>query len=205
MTCLEKFGVPVLDENSQSGIIQPKQKYRFRVITINFGPQSGQEELTRAVEGVTRPTLQHETVPVHSYNSTAYYAGKHTWNSITLDLRDDISNRASRLVAAQLQKQINHFEQRGVPAGINYKFEMFIEMLDGQTVNPLERWRLCGCFLANVNYDQLNYSDSQYLKMQLEVRYDNAVNNVMEEFGSIGQSNAILSEPFTSPISRERL
>ena len=44
------------------------------------------------------------------YNSKVYPAGKHTWETVTLTLREDVSNNVQKLVGEQLQKQFD-FEQ----------------------------------------------------------------------------------------------
>lgn len=171
---LSRFGVPVVDGGTKIGILQPKPKYRFRVRVVNFGPNNTQYELTRQIVSVTRPSIRQDPVEVHSYNSVAYYAGKHAWDTINMVVRDDISNRVTRLVGHQLQKQLNHFEQTGYPAGINYKFQMFIENMDGGNCKILEQWFLEGCFLSSVEYDQLEYSDSNPQTITMQVRFDNA-------------------------------
>ena len=183
---LNRFGVP--HSGGQLGMLQPKPKYRFRVIVVNFGSGSDQGDLTRQTVSVGKPKLEHDEVPVHSYNSTAYYAGKHKWQTISLSLRDDISNAASKLVGQQMQKQLNHFEQTGFVAGVNYKFSMFIDTLDGgNTVDSpgtnsipgvnsgiLERWTLEGCFITNVEYGELDFSSSDPQTIALTIRFDNA-------------------------------
>lgn len=174
---LNKFGVPIFSNGGTTpqkiGMLQPKPSYRFRVRVLNFGDEQKLEDLTRQVVSVSRPTVSHTVVDVHSYNSLAYYAGKHSWGDITLSLRDDITNRATRLVGQQVQKQLNHLEQTGFAAGINYKFNMYIEMLDGGNVKILEEWYLEGCFLSNVSYGSLDYANSDAVVLELTIRPDN--------------------------------
>lgn len=171
---LSKFGVPLGGGAGRGGMLQPKYKYRFRVRVVNFGPIAGGIELTQQVQSVTKPTIGHESVAVHSYNSTGYYAGKHTWETVTLVVKDDITNSVSRLVGHQLQKQLNHFEQTGFTAGVNYKFVMLLEMMDGGNDGVLETWTLEGCFLEGVDYSELAYDDSNFQTISMTVRYDNA-------------------------------
>ncbi len=171
---LSKFGVPLGGGSGRGGILQPKYKYRFRVRVVNFGPIAGGIELTQQVQSVAKPTLGHESVAVHSYNSTGYYAGKHTWETISLVVKDDITNSVSRLVGHQLQKQLNHFEQTGFTSGVNYKFVMLIETMDGGNDGVLETWTLEGCFLENVDYSELAYDDSSFQTITMSIRYDNA-------------------------------
>lgn len=171
---LSKYGVPQGGGAGRGGLRQLKYKYRYRVRVINFGPIAGGLELTQQVQSTTKPKLTHESVPVHTYNSVAYYAGKHNWEEVTLVLKDDATNSVSRLVGHQMQKQLNHFEQTAFAAGINYKFVMMIETMDGGNDNVLEAWTLEGCFLSNVDYGDLDFADSQFQTITLTIRCDNA-------------------------------
>lgn len=169
---LTKFGVPV--NGTRNGILQPKIKHRFRVSVINFGPIAGGLALTQQVVSVDRPNVGFSPVTVDVYNSKMYYAGKPEWQAINLTIRDDITNSASTLVGAQLQKQMNFFEQTSAAAGINYKFQMNIDILDGGNTVVFEEWTLEGCFLETVNYQGLEYSSNDPVEIQMTVRYDNA-------------------------------
>jgi hypothetical protein len=171
---LQNFGVPLGGGSGRGGILMPKPKHRFRVRVINFGPIAGGLELTQQVVSVSRPTVQQSPVEVHSYNSVAYYAGKHAWNSIDLTVRDDVTNAVAKLVGHQEQKQMNHFEQTSALAGSNYKFEAYIETLDGGNDGMLEQWYLEGCFLEQINYGEFDYSTADAMTIQMTVRYDNA-------------------------------
>lgn len=171
---LSKFGVPLGGGSGRGGLLQLKYKYRFRIRVVNFGPIAGGLDFTQQVQSATKPKLAHEEVPVHSYNSTAYYAGKHTWEEIQIVLKDDLTNNVSKLVGHQLQKQLNHFEQTAFAAGINYKFVTIIETMDGGNDTVVETWTLEGCFLKNVEYAELDYAESGFQTITLSLRYDNA-------------------------------
>lgn len=173
MSNLSKFGVPL--DGNKLGMLQPKLKYRFRVLFESFGNNENLRELTSQVETVTRPSINYNEIPVHSYNSVAYAMGKHEWQTIDLTVRDDINNSVASAVGAQIQKQLNHFEQTGPIAGINYKFGMQIHTLDGTNGEALEIWELDGCFLTNVNNQDFNYSaGTEYMSVSMTIRYDNA-------------------------------
>lgn len=169
---LSKFGVPV--NGTRTGQFQPKIKHRFRVRVINFGPIAGGLELTQQVMTMDRPTVQFNPVELHSYNSRMYYAEKPNWQTVNMEVRDDITNSVSKLVGHQLQKQMNFFEQTSSAAGINYKFTTLIEVMDGGNEGVFEQWTLEGCFLENVNYNQLDYTSSDPVTITMGIRYDNA-------------------------------
>ena len=181
MSTLQNFGVPVGLASTGSGILQPKLNYRFRVRVTNFGigGENTTNEFTRQVMNVTRPKLSHEEVPLDSYNSRAYVAGKHTWDMVTIVLRDDVSNNLTKLVGSQIQRQMDHRQQKtptgGFLAGSDYKFNTFVETLDGNSATPIEVFSLEGCFIQNVDYGQTDYTSSEPVQITLTVRFDNCL------------------------------
>jgi hypothetical protein len=181
ISTLSKITVP-LDSNqsaSNQGLLMPKLQYRFRVSLENFGVSTPTTELTKQVVDITRPNLSFETTTVDVYNSKVYLAGKHTWETVTLTLREDVSNNVQKLVGEQLQKQFDFFEMSAAASGADYKFVTRIEILDGgngaNTPNTLETFELYGCYIESANYNQLSYSTSEPVTVTLALRYDNAI------------------------------
>jgi len=181
ISTLSKITVPLASDTSASnqGLLMPKLQYRFRVTLENFGVTSATTELTKQVMDVTRPNITFEEITLDVYNSRSYLAGKHTWEPITLNVRDDVNNNVQKLVGEQLQKQFDFFEQSSAASGIDYKFLTRIEVLDGgngaNEVGVLETFELYGCFLQNANYNTLNYATSDAATIALSIRYDNAI------------------------------
>ena len=187
ISTLSKITVP-LDSNqsaSNQGLLMPKLQYRFRVSLENFGVSTPTTELTKQVVDVTRPNLSFENTTIDVYNSKVYLAGKHTWEPITLTLREDVNNSVQKLVGEQLQKQFDFFEQSSAASGIDYKYTTRIEILDGgngaNTPNVLETFELYGCFIQNANYNTLAYSSNEPVTIQLAIRYDNAIQSPQGE------------------------
>ena len=174
MANLSKFGIPL--DGSKLGILHPKQKYRFRVVWQNFGENNGLREMTQNVMTCTRPKITYEEVKLDSYNSVAWIQGKHLFEPIEIKIRDDITNAVVSSVGAQVQKQMNHFEQTSAVAGINYKFSMEIHSLDGTDNEQLESWVLDGCWITSVQYDEGDYAVGDAQAVTLSIRYDNATN-----------------------------
>jgi hypothetical protein len=181
ISTLSKITVPLASDSSASnqGLLMPKLQYRFRVTLENFGVSGGTTELTKQVIDVTRPNVTFEEITLDVYNSRSYLAGKHTWEPITLNLRDDVSGNVQRKVGEQLQKQFDFFEQSSAASGIDYKFLTRIEILDGgngaNEVGVLETWECYGCFLTNANYNSLAYNTNDPVTVTLSIRYDNAI------------------------------
>lgn len=190
-----KFGVPVTTD--EAGILMPKLKFRFRVSLLDgFGGQTETKKFTQNVMNVTRPKINYEEVVIDSYNSKVYVQGKHAWDPITVVVRDDITNSVSRIVGAQNQKQLNHFEQTSPVSGTDYKFNMQVEILDGQSSNPTEVWNLEGCFLTNVDYSDTDYATNEPVTVSMTVRYDNAIHMK-------GTSDIITSIESGNPFGKE--
>ena len=171
---LQKFGVPTGGADDRSGILQPKQKHRFRVRFINFGPISGGLEMTQQIITIDKPKLDINPVQLDSYNSKVFVQGKHTWSDITVTLRDDITNNVQKLIGSQVQKQMNHFEQTTPVAGINYKFTIIIEQMDGQNDTVLDQWVIEGCWILNFDWGSNDYADDAVLDLTMTIKYDNA-------------------------------
>ena len=181
ISTLSKFTVPLASDQSSGsqGLLMPKLQYRFRVILEGFGVSTPRSELTKQVVDVTRPNITFDQITLDVYNSRVYMAGKHTWDPITLNVREDVNNEVTKLVGEQLQKQFDFFEQSSAASGIDYKFTARIEMLDGgngaDAANVLETYEIAGAYLDNVQYGTLAYATSDPVQITMSIRYDNAI------------------------------
>jgi len=181
VSTLTKFTVPLDSDQSASsqGLLMPKLKYRFRAFFENFGVSTPRTELTKQVMDITRPTVSFEEIEIPIYNSRVWLAGKYNWEQVTINFRDDVNGSVSRLIGEQIQKQFDFFEQASAASGIDYKFITRFEILDGgnaaSTPNVLETWEMYGCFLVNVNYNDLNYATNEPVTITAAIRFDNAV------------------------------
>jgi len=181
VSSLSRMTVPLASDQSSpvQGLLMPKLKYRFRVIFENFGVSTPRTELTKQVMDFTRPSVSFEPIDVPIYNSTIKLAGKYAWADITCQLRDDAGGQVSKLVGEQLQKQLDFMEQSSAAAGIDYKFLTRFEVLDGgngaNEPIALETWEIYGCYLSEVNYNNMDYSASEVATISMTIRFDNAV------------------------------
>jgi hypothetical protein len=178
---LSKFTVPLASDQSASaqGMLMPKLKYRFRVMFENFGVSTPTTELTKQVISAARPNVQFANQTIEIYNSKINYAGKHTWQPIAVNLRDDVTGAVSKLVGEQMQKQFDFFEQSSAASGADYKFTMRIEMLDGgngaNAATVLETWECYGCYVVSANYQSIVYSEQTPAQIDLSIQMDNCI------------------------------
>jgi hypothetical protein len=175
------FNMTVASDNAggNQGLLMPKLQFRFRVNFLNFGTNTSTVELTKQVIDCSRPQVQFSEITLPIYNSTMYLAGKATWQTMSINIRDDASNSVSRLVGQQLQKQMDFVEQASAASGQDYKFQTNIEILDGgngaNAPIVLETWELYGCFVQTANYNTLNYGTNEAVTISMTLRYDNAI------------------------------
>ena len=192
------FNMTVASDNAggNQGLLMPKLQYRFRVNFLNFGVDvDGGLSLTKQVMDVTRPQVQFDEITLNVYNSRIYLPGKHAWQPVTVNIRDDASGSVSKAVGQQLQKQLDFVEQASAASGQDFKFQVNVQVLDGGngTAVPvvLENWELYGCYLQQANYQQLNYATSEAVSIALTIRYDNAVQTQGDTLGTAGVGQRI--------------
>ena len=190
---LSRFTVPLAGSQSAStqGLLMPKLKYRFRVTLDQFGvPGAPTTEMTKQVMTVSRPELTFDDITLDVYNSRVKMLGKHKWGDPKLKLRDDASGVVSKKVGEQLQKQFDFFEQSGAAAGIDYKFRMRVEILDGGNgaYEPvtLESFELLGCFIKAVTYQGGDYASNDPMDIDMTISIDNAIQLEAPGGGSSG-------------------
>jgi hypothetical protein len=168
-----------------TGILHPKHKNRFRVLFIGMGAAANgsssvgvPNDLSMQVITATRPQLEFEEVQLDRYNSRAYVAGKHTFSPMSITVEDDVTNRASGAIQAQLERQQRLIGATGPwlnteATASSYKFGILLENLDGnETV--LESWKCEGAYIASVDYGDLDYATGEKMIITLSLRFDNA-------------------------------
>lgn len=178
---LNRFTVPLATNQSAStqGLLMPKLKYRFRAIFENFGVSSDRVELTKQVASISRPNVNFNPFVIEAYNSKVNLVGKPSWEPVSVVLRDDAGGNVSKLVGEQIQKQFDFMEQASASSGIDYKFLLKFEMLDGgngaNQPTVLETWELYGAFVNQVAYGEMAYTENSPADITLTVTYDNAI------------------------------
>ena len=179
---LNRFTVPLTTDQSAAtqGLLMPKLRYRFRVTLDGFGVAgTPTTELTKQVMNVTRPQVNFEEIKLSVYNSTVKLAGRHSFEDATLTLRDDVTGAVTRKVGEQLQKQFDFFEHSGAASGIDYKFRMRVEILDGGNgafePTSLESFEFLGCFVKKAAYQGGDYTNNEPMDIALTITYDNAI------------------------------
>lgn len=179
MATLSQMGIP----NAGFGVLHPKQKYRWQVTFVNLArlvSGASAREITRQAVTISRPSLSFEEIKIERYNSTAYVAGKHTWEDMKLSIEDDITGLASYAVQGQLETQqrligadLSGTWLNSAATGSDYKFGTIIQQLDGNE-SVVETWKLEGCWIKAADYGGLDYASNEAVTIDLTIRFDHA-------------------------------
>lgn len=179
MATLSNFGI----FGAGAGILHPRLKNKFRVTFQNIGrlvPGANSRNLTMQVTNLTLPNISWQEVTLHRYNSTAYIAGKHSWEPLSVTFEDDLTGLATKVIEAQMetQQRIIGSDLDGrwlntAATGSDYKFGMRIDQLDGDE-GVVSSWIIEGAFLVSVDFGDRDYSASESATITTSIRYDHA-------------------------------
>jgi len=179
MATLANFGIP----GAGAGILHPRLKNKFRITFLNMGrlvPGTNSRNLTMQVTNITLPNLTFEEVVLHRYNSTAYVAGKHSWEPISVTVEDDITGLAATVIKSQLetQQRIIGSDLDGrwlntAATGSDYKFGVKIDQLDGDE-GVVQQWVLEGAMVVSSDFGDRDYSASEAATITMSIRFDHA-------------------------------
>ncbi len=167
-----------------SGVLMPKLRNRWRVEFAGIGGGAFGTNLSMQAVTVTRPSLTFDETQIDRYNSKIFVQGKHTWDMCSLTVEDDITNLATSVIQAQLERQQRLIGASGPwlnteGTANTYKFGTVITMLDGnETVT--EQWKLEGCAFNQVNWNDLDFADSQAVRIDLQIRFDHARQEIFQ-------------------------
>jgi hypothetical protein len=178
MATINDIGIPGVG----TGILQPKQKNKWRVTFANLGGGADAQPLSLQAVTVTRPSITFDEVQLDRYVSRAFIAGKYTYEPMQITFEDDVTGQASQVLQDQLQTQQFLIGQEGAflatsGEGSLYKFVTYLDMLDGND-QQIERWTIEGCFIASIDYTDLDYADAEKVLINTTIRYDHARQNL---------------------------
>ena len=112
-------------------------------------------------------------VEIPFLNTSTYVAGRFVWNTINVTFRDPIGPSASQALMEWVRAHAESVTGRmGYAAG--YKKDIGLELLDPTGV-VVEKWILQGCFLTDVNFNDLAYSDEGLVNIAATLRPDRCI------------------------------
>ncbi len=177
--CGEGFGPSARTE------VRRKHRWVFETLSIgNSGDQFEQDELLYLLKA-QRPHLKFEEPTMHHDQEQAYYAGKHSWEPVTMSWYDieqdpDISQRLWDWAEAVVD-----FSRACVNPPSMYKGEAKLSMISGCSgsgagggnaggARITESWLFCNCWPKDLNWGDLDYADTELATIEATMRFDRA-------------------------------
>jgi hypothetical protein len=163
------------------GVAQPRLKHKWALTFQNMGGDS--DPLRLNAINANRPKLAFAEIVMDRYNSKVYIAGKHEFETIDVTFEDDLNGGVTAALQEQLELQQNLIGLNAAPrltsaaSGQDYKFAVRMDLLDGGT-NIVETWVLEGAHIQKIDYDQLDYTASETVKVTVTFRFDHARQNI---------------------------
>ncbi len=177
MATMSQAGIPGVG----TGLLHPKAKNRWRTFFSGLGGTSAASatmpnDLSLQVITFTRPSFSFEEIQQDRYNARVWIAGKYNFEPMTMTIEDDVTNRASSAIQAQLESQQRLVGATGPwlnaeATASGYKFGTIFEQLDGNEV-VLEQWKFEGCWISAIDYTDMDVSTGEKVTINLTLRYD---------------------------------
>lgn len=147
---------------------EPKKKNRF---IMRFPEELGIHEFVLA--SASRPTITINEVEVPFLNTSVYIAGRFTWESIDITLRDGIGPSTTQAVMEWIRLCAESASGR-MGYAVGYKKLIELEMIDPSGV-VVEKWLLEGGWLSTANFGDLSMDDDNIAEVQINLRFDRAL------------------------------
>ena len=147
---------------------EPKRVNRF---IVRFDSSLGINEWF--VTSAARPSAKINSVAIPFLNTSTYVAGRFEWNEIRMTFKDPIGPSASQALMEWFRLHAESVTGRmGYAAG--YKKNVDLEMLDPTGV-VVEKWKLEGCFITDLNFNELDYSRDDLASITCSLRMDRCI------------------------------
>jgi len=154
---------------------EPKRKYKFKVQIGDLA----QDGILWYAKKAGKPEITVSNSTEHKYlGHTFKYPGVVSWNSITVDLVDPISENASRKLLQKLRESGYIFpESSGMLETISKNKSVdaigpvVITQIDSDG-NMVEEWTLHNPFINKIGFGELSYEDEGLSEISLELTYD---------------------------------
>ena len=148
--------------------LEPVSKYRFKVQFAGVGGETGDWWWAKAV---TKPSYDINASEYQLINHKFKYPGVLTWQDITITMYD-VGAKASGLM--KYLGDIGYNNPLSDGSGIQKKQEVgdcTIKQLDSSGA-IIENWVLSNCVIKTINFGDLDYSDDEFVELQLTIMYD---------------------------------
>ena len=154
--------------------VETRRKHRwvFELIGRADGPMPSNALVL--LRECTRPNFTFEEPDMHHNQEVAYFAGKQKWEPIKLVWYDaEQDPDVSKEMYTWLKGVVN-IDQATVALPNVYKKQAKLSMIKGDG-SVSETWTMAGCWPQNVNWSDLNYTNTEIQVVEVNMRYDRAI------------------------------
>lgn len=147
---------------------EPKRVNRF---LFSFPSSLGINEWF--VTSSQRPSAKINSVEIPFINTSTFVAGRFNWEEMKVTFKDPIGPSAAQALMEWFRLHAESVTGRmGYAAG--YKKDVELNMLDPTGV-VIEKWILQGCFITNLNFGTLDYSQDAIANIECGLRMDRCI------------------------------
>ena len=144
---------------------EPKLKHRY-LLQIDGVP-------AYLIKTAARPAIEFEEVELNHMNVKRYVKGKATWQAIAMTLYDPVVPSAAQSVMEWIR--LSHESVTGRDGYSDfYKKDVSVQIL-GPVGDVVEEWTLKGSWIQSANFNDLDFSVSDPVDIELTIRYDYAI------------------------------
>lgn len=156
-----------------SSLMETRRKHRWEFTALaNAGIFSTQHLLI--LQSAQRPNFKFEEPEMHHDQEVVYFAGKQSWEPITLTWYDaeqpiDVSAAMWNWINSVVNMDSIHVN---VPSA--YKTQGTLVMVSGGGSENGEVWTLYNCWPKESNWGELDYTSTDIATIEVQMRYDRA-------------------------------
>lgn len=164
------------DQSVPGARAETKRKHRWIFRVFWEGQVAGIAESSVYLQTAQRPHAVIEEAVMHHDEEQAYYAGKYHWEPLSLVFYDVAGLEGTPDSSQAIYDWLNavvEVSQATVSAPSVYKKECQLDMTDGQG-EALERWTIYNCWPIDVNWNDLDYTNTEIQTIDVSMKFDRA-------------------------------
>lgn len=156
-------------EGAPTNVVETRRKHRWRFTTLE--PVAS---ILLVLQKANRPNFVFEEPEMHHNEEKAYFAGKRSWEPVTMTWYDTVENQdATKKLYSWLDEKTGSIKQANTKKPSDYKKEAKLEMLLGDGTK-IETWIMHGCWPKSINWGDLDYTSTDIQLIECNMRYDRA-------------------------------
>jgi len=168
--------------NLDSGMRDPKRKFRFKVQIGDLGGGSG---IVWYAKTINKPTMNISGDTTHKFmGHTFNFPGSVSWDDIEVTLVDPAEENEGGVDAAvellkvienagyRFPKTAQQLETISKGKSTSALGAVVIHQLDATGQNTIERWTLHNPFITKVSFNDLSYEDDGLSEINLGIKFD---------------------------------